>query len=254
MSTSINDIEAAVMNALAGLFPTVEEKDEKNDNPLVWIGEKVVERPDGGAFVNRDYMTKADMQQKVMSQGAMRIPSYYSLAGKLVKSDFMTKSSAKYPGGVAGGLSNAIDVYTAYTADGGTLNFTQWLDWYSSGGTGGEDDGGKYTGPRSTITFASERDLRTTADTVASEVLGRGITDEEFKKVLDKVRKAEQAEPTVTTPGTATTISQSGLSAQGRQDIITNALMKGTEAEDFGKATKMMDLFYSALEARPEGA
>jgi hypothetical protein len=30
--------------------------------------------------------------------------------------------------------------------------------------------------------------------------------------------------------------------------------MKGPEAEDYGKATKMMDLFYKTLEARPEGA
>jgi hypothetical protein len=55
--------------------------------------------------------------------------------------------------------------------------------------------------------------------------------------------------PTVTTPGVGSSVTQSGLSAQGRQDIIRESLMKGPEAEDYGKATKMMDLFYKTLEA-----
>jgi len=125
----------------------------------------------------------------------------------------------------------------------------------ASGATGARTTGARgYSGPTQTITMASERDLRITADTIASEVLGRGVTDEEFQKVLKKVRTAEQSEPTVTTSGVGRTVTQSGLTAEGRQDIITRALMQGPEAEDFGKATKMMNLFYSALEARPAGA
>lgn len=118
---------------------------------------------------------------------------------------------------------------------------------------GGGRGGGGYAGPTATTTLMNERDLRATADTVASTVLGRGISDEEFKKILKQVRTAERAEPTVTTPGVGTSVTQSGLSAQGRQDVIREALMKGPEAEDYGKATKMMDLFYQTLEARPEG-
>ena len=120
------------------------------------------------------------------------------------------------------------------------------------GGGGGR--GAAYAGPRTTVTMASERDLRTTADAVASTVLGRAVTDEEFQSVLEQVRSAERAEPTITTSGVGSTVTQAGLTAEGRQNIITEALMQGPEAEEFGKATKMMDLFYSALEARPEGA
>jgi hypothetical protein len=119
---------------------------------------------------------------------------------------------------------------------------------------GSDGKRGRYTGPVATTTLANERDLRSTADAVASTVIGRGITDEEFQKVLKQVRSAERAEPTVTTPGVGSSVTQSGLSAEGRQDIIRDALMKGPEAEDYGKATKMMDLFYKTLEARPEGA
>lgn len=120
--------------------------------------------------------------------------------------------------------------------------------------TGGPRGRGAYTGPRETITMASERDLRTAVDAMAAQVLGRAATEDEFKKALEQVRTAEQAEPTITTTGVGRTVTQSGLTAEGRSDIIREALMQGPEAEDFGKATKMMDLFYSALEARPEGA
>ena len=121
-------------------------------------------------------------------------------------------------------------------------------------GGGGRGGSRAYTGPTATTTLANERDLRSTADAVASTVIGRGITDEEFQKVLKQVRTAERAEPTVSTSGVGSSVTQSGLSAQGRQDIIRDSLMKGPEAEDYGKATKMMDLFYKTLEARPEGA
>jgi len=118
----------------------------------------------------------------------------------------------------------------------------------------GPRDRGAYTGPRATVTMASERDLRAAVDAMASQVLGRAATDDEFQDALNQVREAERTEPTITTTGVGRTVTQSGLTAEGRSSIIQEALMQGPEAEDFGKATKMMDLFYSALEARPEGA
>lgn len=121
---------------------------------------------------------------------------------------------------------------------------------------GGDGRGGSraYTGPTSSVTLMNERDLRATADAVASTVIGRAISEDEFKKILKQVRTAERAEPTVSIPGVGSNVSMPGLSAEGRQDIIRDSLMKGPEAEDYGKATKMMDLFYKTLEARPEGA
>lgn len=118
-----------------------------------------------------------------------------------------------------------------------------------SGGAGGSS-----AGPRETVTMASERDLRAAVDAMAAQVLGRAATDDEFQNALKQVRSAEQTEPTITTRGSGRTVTQSGLTAEGRSSIIQESLMKGPEAEEFGKATKMMDLFYSALEARPSGA
>jgi hypothetical protein len=140
----------------------------------------------------------------------------------------------------------------------GQTEDVDFLDYLYSrvgtGGTSGSSGSRAYTGPSTTTTLMNERDLRSTADAVASTVIGRGITDEEFQKVLKRVRSAERAEPSVSIPGVGSNVSMPGLSAEGRQDIIRDALMKGPEAEDYGKATKMMDLFYKTLEARPEGA
>lgn len=121
---------------------------------------------------------------------------------------------------------------------------------YSGGGSGR----GGYSGPSTSITYQNENDLRLTADTIASTVIGRGITDDEFQKILKKVRVAERQQPTVTTPSTGMSVTQEGLSASGRQDVIRDALMKGPEAEDYTKATTMMGIFNKALESRPDGA
>lgn len=124
----------------------------------------------------------------------------------------------------------------------------------ANGSTRSSTGGGRYTGPTSSTTLMNEMDLKSTANAVASTVLGRGITDEEFQKVLKQVRTAERANPTVSTSSVSSSVTQSGLSAQGRQDIIREALMKGPEAEDYSKATTMMNIFNQALESRPEGA
>lgn len=153
------------------------------------------------------------------------------------------------------GVNNAQAAYAA----GQRVSPWEYLESWSqeegsiarSAGFGG---GGGYSGPRETVTLANERDLRTTADSVAAEVLGRPVTDDEFERVLKRVRKAERSEPTVTTSGVGRTVTESGLTAQGRQDIITEMLMQGPEAEDFMKATTMMDAFYKALSEGPRGS
>ena len=122
----------------------------------------------------------------------------------------------------------------------------------NGGGSGG--GGGAYTGPVTSTTLMNKADLRSTANAVASSVLGRGITDEEFQKVLKQVRTAERADPTVTTPSVGSSVTQQGLSTEGRQNIIRDSLMKGPEAEDYGKATKMMGVFAKALEMRSDGS
>jgi len=167
---------------------------------------------------------------------------------------------------VANGLLNSVAKYKA-SEDSGKVSYLDWLadrasrgrpapgeDGGNGGGGGSSRGGGGYSGPTSSVTLMNERDLRSTADAVASTVVGRGISDDEFKKILKQVRTAERANPSISTPGVGSNVTQQGLSAEGRQDIIREALMKGPEAEDYSKATTMMNIFNQALESRPEGA
>jgi len=113
-----------------------------------------------------------------------------------------------------------------------------------AGGTGGRSGGraAAYTGPVESITKMAESDIRATADAVAIEILGRGATDEEIKKITQRMRKAETQQPQVTTqqgPGRSTT--EQGLTAQGRDDILRDVLSKNPDFEQYQLDTTVMD-------------
>ena len=246
---SNSDIEAQVAAALAGIRATEGEEDEKNDNPSVWIGNRLQARPDGGSMIERDIMTKTDMEQKVLSQGARRLPSYFDLAGKLVKSNFMSRSSTKYPGGVAAGLGNAIDVYQAYAEDGGTMNFTQWLDWYS--GSSEEAGGGAYRGPVTTtsVTLTDETTAEALLDNFARDLLGRGLTEKETNKYLRQFRTAEMEAPQVTTStrgrGTAMQVTETAAS---KEELLRQIVSSNPDYQKFQIDTTIMDMLIDDIE------
>jgi hypothetical protein len=110
-------------------------------------------------------------------------------------------------------------------------------------GTGGR--GGRaaaYTGPVESITKLADSDIRATADAVAIEILGRGATDEEIKKITQRMRKAEMEQPQVTTrQGPGRQITEQGLSAQGRDDILRDVLSKNPDFQQYQLDTTVMD-------------
>lgn len=255
---SISDIEAQVAKALAGIVAAVGQEDKKDDDAPVWIGSSVKNFPGGQGVTERDVMKKSDMQQKVLSAGARRLPSYFELAEKLVRSEFMSESSAKYPGGVASGLGNAIDVYQAYSADGGTMNFTQWLDWYSSGGTGemGGDGGrkggaGGYSGPTTTtsVTVTDEVTAEALLDRFARDLLGRGLTKKETDKYLREFRQAEMGAPQVTTTsrgvGSATQLTETAAS---KDEMLRQIISQNPDYQKFQIDTTIMDMLMEDIE------
>jgi hypothetical protein len=118
----------------------------------------------------------------------------------------------------------------------------------AAGGTGGGRGG--YAGPSRSVVVAAESDIRATADAVAMEMLGRGVTDEEFQRIVRRTRKAERAQPQVTTSGPGMSVTEQGLTAEGRQDIVQNILAKKPEYAEFQKATTLMSWFDRALSER----
>lgn len=256
---SINEIVSQAFSSLNGLNITVNQEDKKDQDPPVWIGSRVQNFPGGQGVTERDVMKKSDMQQKVLSAGARRLPSYFELAGKLVQSEFMSESSAKYPGGVASGLSNAIDVYQAYAADGGTMNFTQWLDWYSSGGTGemGGDGGrrgggaGGYAGPTTTtsVTVTDEVSAEALLDRFARDLLGRGLTKKETDKYLREFRQAEMGAPQVTTTARgAGATTQLTETAASKDEMLRQIISQNPDYQKFQVDTTIMDMLMEDIE------
>lgn len=118
------------------------------------------------------------------------------------------------------------------------------LPFASSGNGPGGGGSGSSTNTR--ITHFSESDLRTMADKLGLDMVGRGVTDDEFKKALAQIRKAENSNPAVTTA----TTSDPGITQTGREDIIQNIIAKSPEYGDYQQATTMMDWFDKALNER----
>jgi hypothetical protein len=116
--------------------------------------------------------------------------------------------------------------------------------------TAGSGRGSGYAGPSRSVVVAAESDIRATADAVAMEMLGRGVSDEEFQRIVRRTRKAEQAQPQVTTSGPGMSVTEQGLTAEGRQDIVQNILAKKPEYAEFQKATTLMSWFDRALSER----
>jgi len=175
----------------------------------------------------------------------------YGGSGQALFSKYVTQSDRESKSGIR---KSPVDILFDVAMKRGILGddgVFEIPEKFMPGADGKKKVKGKYTGPVATTTMANERDLRMTADALGSDIFGRAVTDEEFQRVLKKVRQAEKEEPTVSQSGTAFSTSQPGLSAQGRQNIMRDALAQGPEAEEFTKATDMMGFFYEWLEGRP---
>jgi hypothetical protein len=108
-----------------------------------------------------------------------------------------------------------------------------------------EDEAGRgpggYRGPVAQITEMAESDIRKSANTIALELLGRPVDEKEMDRIVRKMRSAEQKQPTVTTAVPGRTVTQQGLTAQGREDILRDLISDNPEYEQFQVNTTVLD-------------
>jgi hypothetical protein len=102
-------------------------------------------------------------------------------------------------------------------------------------------DRGGYKGPVAQITEMAESDIRKSANTIALELLGRPVDEKEMDRIVRKMRSAEQKQPTVTTAVPGRTVTQQGLTAQGREDILRDLISDNPEYEQFQVNTTVLD-------------
>ena len=111
--------------------------------------------------------------------------------------------------------------------------------------------GGGYSGPVSTVTEMNVEDLKNIANQTAGMLVGRAVSDDEFDKMLKKVRKAEKKDPRITDSSNDGKVSvKEGISTQGKQSIIRDALVNTDEADGVIKATTMMGNFDEWLRSK----
>jgi hypothetical protein len=247
-----------VIDALAGLglIQAPSDDKKKDTDPRVVIGSRPKNYPGGRSVPEQEVMSLSTMQQKVMSAGGQRLPSYYELGEKLIKSGLMSRSSF-YPEGVSGGVGNAVRVWQAYNADGGTMNFTQWLDWYSKTapdeeGSGRGGGGGGYTGPSTTtsMTLTDETTAEALLDRFARDLLGRGLTKKETNKYIKQFRESEMESPQVTTtmpggPGRATQVTETAAS---KDELLRQMISSNPDYQKFQVDTTIMDMLMDDIE------
>lgn len=131
-------------------------------------------------------------------------------------------------------------------------NYSQDLDMGESGsGRSGSGRGG-YSGPTATTTFMDERDIDRTANALALELIGRPLSPNEMAKVAKRLRSEEAANPTISTPGVGSSVTQSGLSAEGRADVLREVIAENPEYQQFQVDNTVLDTMLSELNEREQ--
>jgi hypothetical protein len=118
------------------------------------------------------------------------------------------------------------------------------LSQAEAGGAGGDGTGGGrggYRGPVASRTMMAESDIRATANALAIELIGRPVDDKELEKITKRMRGAEMAQPQITTSTTGSSVTQQGLTSQGREDILRDLISKNPEYQDFQVDTTVLD-------------
>lgn len=112
----------------------------------------------------------------------------------------------------------------------------------TSGTGGGTGTGrGGYSGPTASRTMMAESDIRATANALAIELIGRPVDDKELEKITRRMRTAEVEQPQITTATTGSSVTQQGLTSQGREDILRDLISKNPEYQDFQVDTTVLD-------------
>lgn len=106
-----------------------------------------------------------------------------------------------------------------------------------------------YSGPVARVTQLGDEDIRRMANDESMNLIGRDVTDAEFKKIMTAVRRAEARNPDVTSGKGANRTTVSGLSAETRAEIIREKtagfiardVALAEEATIYGEASKTMN-------------
>lgn len=110
----------------------------------------------------------------------------------------------------------------------------------AGGGSSGGGGRSKY-GTTARVAYANEEDVRVLANTLAENLIGRSVTDKEFKKIYSQFRKEEGESPTVTTTSPGGSVTQQGVTNAERQEILEEILMETPDFAAYQGGAGMID-------------
>ena len=105
----------------------------------------------------------------------------------------------------------------------------------------GSSGGGAGSGPNEFETQRNEADVRLLANSLAQEMIGRNIDEDEFSRMMRRVRRAESDAPRVVSTKGARQITEEGISDAERQEVLREVLMENPEFETFQGGEGLVD-------------
>ena len=193
--------------------------------------------------------TVSQIQREILAAAGRRDPNYNAWAQLLVQGGFTTESRAKIPEYVASDAMNAIDMYQAYSTEGGAGSFQDWIIGYvqsappveTTGGTGG----GGYSGPvtTTTVNITDEDTAEALLDKYARDLLGRGLTEKERNKYVKEFNVAEAQAPQVTvSEGAGASRATTTTTATSKEELLRQVVSKNPDYAKFQVDTTIMDM------------
>jgi len=87
------------------------------------------------------------------------------------------------------------------------------------------------------------------ADSLAQEMIGRTITDKEFKRMYKRVRKEEMESPRTTRIEGGVQVTETGMTDLERQEVLQEVLREKPEWEQYQMTTGVLDAMNNAIQA-----
>lgn len=248
----VADAKRRVDNRVSGSTPS-------SDDPLVWVSGSSTVVPKRGA-VGKNQQTLSAMQQSVIAAAANRDPIFDTLADNLIRANLLAESGRNVVDYVVNGLTDAVGLHQAYIATGGNKNFTDWFSGYvqsapepavaaTAGGRGG------YSGPvtTTTTTVTDENTAEALLNTMARDLLGRGLSNKERDKYLRQFRQAEMEAPQVTTTTSGVgSRSTETVTAADKGELLREILVKNPDYQKYQIDTTIMDMLIDDIKKGQE--
>lgn len=152
------------------------------------------------------------------------------------------------------------EVYSQFVSSGLWPDPSQY-DGGSSGGSsyygggGGGYGGGGGGGTSASVTLSNPEDARAVINDLAIQMIGRTVTDKEFKQYYQSLNKAERANPTISSmsfgpDGTPTQETIAGLGAEGRTAAIQDAIRGNESFNEYTIGSQAVSLMSRYLQER----